>query len=600
MSSQSSRLSGRRRRGVPSGSHQRTTKQAKTRQRLFKEVVEVSIEDTDAIPARVQAWMQLYKEEGKRDAARAELCNFILEAYGMDFSAISKCKEELTMWYPLSDISILYYDVDEAETDIISLIGSIGMRDYTTMLRAFPNLKNNIITFWDCFINQSQSELFFLDTLNECMKYSITLSCHLPRGYNEIPIMMALQTMSSLVFIAKAQCDEGMKSGSDFGVLERKMTEFFQGFFLWICNNEEEEIRLSCHKELQRWTNTYPTIFLKPPYQKCLQDLASGIASKTTSDSVALVSSSSPGLMTSVEFSYEELSKATNGFSNEIEQNEFGSVWSADFQGEKAAIKRMDIQAINQMGVEARKKFIAELKVLAHVHHLNLVSLKGYCVKGSLYLVYEHIENGNLSQHLCGSSGFDVLPWPTRIQIALDSARGVQYIHEHAATAHNIHHDIKSANILIDKNFRAKVADLGLAKLSQYGRPRLMTRLLGTTGYMPPDRYVQFAQVSPKVDVYAFGVVLFELISAKVAVEETTEYVSKQGGLVASFETVLSQPEPRENLAKLVDHRLSNNDYSLDSVYKMAQLAKACTQKNPQLRPSVSSVVAELLTIVIN
>ncbi|KAL6512980.1 Chitin elicitor receptor kinase [Orobanche hederae] len=210
----------------------------------------------------------------------------------------------------------------------------------------------------------------------------------------------------------------------------------------------------------------------------------------------------------------------------------------------------MDIQAINQMGVEARKKFIAELKVVAHVHHLNLVSLKGYCVKGSLYLVYEHIENGNLSQHLCGSSGFDV-------------------------------------------------ADLGLAKLSQYGRPRLMTRLLGTTGYMPPE-YVQFAQVSPKVDVYAFGVVLFELISAKVAVEETTEYVSKQGGLVASFETVLSQPEPRENLAKLVDHRLSNNDYSLDSVYKMAQLAKACTQKNPQLRPSMSSVVAELLTIVIN
>ncbi|KAL6512981.1 hypothetical protein OROHE_019771 [Orobanche hederae] len=311
MSSQSSRLSGRRRREFPSGSHQRTTKQAKTRQRLFKEVVEVSIEDTYAIPARVHAWMQLYKEEGKRDDARAELCNFILEACGMDFSAISKCKEELTMWYPLSDISILYYDVDEAETDIISLIGSIAMRDYTTILRAFPKLKNNIITFWDCFINQSQ--------------------IHLPRGYNEIPIMMALQTMSSLVFIAKAQCDEGMKSGSDFRVLERKMTEFFQGFFLRMCNNEEEEIRLSCHKELQRWTNTYPTIFLKPPYQKCLQDLASGIASKTTSDSVALVSSSSPGLMTSVEFSYEELSKATNGFSNEIEQNEFGSIWSADF-----------------------------------------------------------------------------------------------------------------------------------------------------------------------------------------------------------------------------------------------------------------------------
>lgn len=82
--------------------------------------------------------------------------------------------------------------------------------------------------------------------------------------------------------------------------------------------------------------------------------------------------------------------------------------------------------------------------------------LIGYCVEDSLFLVYEYIENGNLSQHLHGSSGLGPLPWQTRMQIALDSARGLEYIHEHTVPVY-IHRDIKSANILIDKNFRAKV-----------------------------------------------------------------------------------------------------------------------------------------------
>ncbi|XP_050368492.1 lysM domain receptor-like kinase 3 [Argentina anserina] len=320
--------------------------------------------------------------------------------------------------------------------------------------------------------------------------------------------------------------------------------------------------------------------------------LASGITSETTSESVALVGGSSPGLIgitvdKSVEFSYEELSKATNGFSIKIGQGGFGSVYYADLRGEKAAIKRMDMQAT--------KEFLAELKVLTHVHHLNLVRLIGYCVEDSLFLVYEYIENGNLSQHLRGSSGLDPLPWQTRLQIALDSARGLEYIHEHTVPVY-IHRDIKSANILIDKNFRAKVADFGLTKLSEYGSNSLQTRLVGTFGYMPPE-YAQYGDVSPKIDVYAFGVVLFELISAKEAVVKTNEYVPESRGLVALFETVLSNPDRREDLGKLVDPRLAIDDYSLDSVYKMAQLAKACTQENPQLRPSMRSIVVALMTL---
>ncbi|GJX51719.1 LysM domain receptor-like kinase 3, partial [Tanacetum coccineum] len=257
----------------------------------------------------------------------------------------------------------------------------------------------------------------------------------------------------------------------------------------------------------------------------------------------------------SVEFSYEELSTATDDFSlaNKIGQGGFGAVYYAELRGEKAAIKKMDMQA--------SKEFLAELKVLTHVHHLNLVRLIGYCVEGSLFLVYEFIENGNLSQHLHGSAK-DPLPWSTRVQIALDSARGLEYIHEHTVPVY-IHRDIKSANILIDKNL---------------------------------CRYAQYGDVSPKVDVYAFGVVLYELISAKEAIVKANGSVTESKGLVALFDEVLSQPDPKDDLIKIIDPRMGDN-YPLDSVRKMAQLAKACTHENPQLRPSMRSIVVALMTL---
>ncbi|KAF5193002.1 Lysm domain receptor-like kinase [Thalictrum thalictroides] len=317
----------------------------------------------------------------------------------------------------------------------------------------------------------------------------------------------------------------------------------------------------------------------------------SGNPLNKTSELATLAGRASPGLTgitvdKSVEFSYEELAQATDNFSlaNKIGQGGFGAVYYAELRGEKAAIKKMDMQA--------SKEFLAELKVLTHVHHLNLVRLIGYCVEGSLFLVYEFIENGNLSEHLRGSAR-EPLPWPTRVQIALDSARGLEYIHEHTVPVY-IHRDIKSANILIDKNFHGKVADFGLAKLTEVGSS-LQTKLVGTFGYMPPE-YAQYGDVSPKVDVYAFGVVLYELVSAKEAIVKANGSITDSKGLVALFEDVLSNPDPREDFNKVVDPRLGDN-YPFDSVRKMAQLAKACTHENPQLRPSMRSIVVALMTL---
>ncbi|KAJ0785527.1 putative protein kinase RLK-Pelle-LysM family [Helianthus annuus] len=251
---------------------------------------------------------------------------------------------------------------------------------------------------------------------------------------------------------------------------------------------------------------------------------------------------------------------------------------------QKAAIKKMDMQASRQ--------FLAELKVLTQTHHLNLVRLIGYCVEDSLFLVYEYIENGNLSQHLHESvPERDPLPWFIRVQIALDSARGIEYIHEHTIPVGHVHCDIKSANILIDKNFQGKVADFGLTRLTKLGS-KSKSHVAGTFGYMPPE-YVQYGDVSPKVDVFAFGVVLYELISAKPAIIRANNPDAEAKGLVALFDEVLSQGDPKDDLVQLVDPRLGDK-YPLDS---MAQLAKACTHEDPRLRPSMRNVVVALITL---
>ncbi|KAI5433641.1 LysM domain receptor-like kinase 3 [Lathyrus oleraceus] len=320
---------------------------------------------------------------------------------------------------------------------------------------------------------------------------------------------------------------------------------------------------------------------------------ASGSGEYETSGSSGHGTGSTAGLTgimvaKSTEFSYQELAKATNNFSldNKIGQGGFGAVYYAVLRGEKTAIKKMDVQASTE--------FLCELQVLTHVHHLNLVRLIGYCVEGSLFLVYEHIDNGNLGQYLHGIDKAP-LPWSSRVQIALDSARGLEYIHEHTVPVY-IHRDVKSANILIDKNLHGKVADFGLTKLIEVGNSTLHTRLVGTFGYMPPE-YAQYGDVSPKIDVYAFGVVLYELISAKNAILKTGESAVESKGLVALFEEALNQIDPLEALRKLVDPRLKEN-YPIDSVLKMAQLGRACTRDNPLLRPSMRSLVVALMTLL--
>nr|CAD1838739.1 unnamed protein product [Ananas comosus var. bracteatus] len=156
-------------------------------------------------------------------------------------------------------------------------------------------------------------------------------------------------------------------------------------------------------------------------------------------------------------YSYKETKKATDNFSTEIGKGGFGTVYKAQFSdGSIAAVKRM-----NKVSKQGEEEFCREMELLARLHHRHLVSLKGFCVESNeRFLVYEYMENGSLKDYL-HSPGRSPLRWETRLQIAIDVANALEYLHFYCDPP-LCHRDIKSSNILLDENFVAKVADFGL------------------------------------------------------------------------------------------------------------------------------------------
>ncbi|KAF5198079.1 Lysm domain receptor-like kinase, partial [Thalictrum thalictroides] len=197
------------------------------------------------------------------------------------------------------------------------------------------------------------------------------------------------------------------------------------------------------------------------------------------------------------------------------------------------------------------------------------------------------------------------LSWIVRVQVALDTARGLEYIHEHTKT-HYVHRDIKTSNILLDSAFRAKISDFGLAKLvgkTSEGEASA-TRVVGTFGYLAPE-YLSDGLATTKSDVYAFGVVLFELISGKEAITRTEGVVVKnpERRSLASVMLAALKNSPNSmsmpSLKECTDPNLMDL-YPHDCVYKMALLAKQCVDEDPILRPDMKQVVMSLSQILLS
>jgi serine/threonine protein kinase len=290
-------------------------------------------------------------------------------------------------------------------------------------------------------------------------------------------------------------------------------------------------------------------------------------------------------------FSYEELRDATKDFSDA--QRIQGSVFLGQLRGTLVAIKQM------------KGNMTQELKILTQVHHGNLVKLVGMCLNSEhLYVVYEYAENGSLSDCLHKeadptsnfSRSVPFLPWTTRVQIALDVASGLDYIHNYTNPSF-VHKDVKSSNILLDANFRAKVANFGMAKSADgtAAGPMLTRHIVGTQGYMAPE-YLEHGLVTPKADVFAFGVVLLEILSGQEAIIRPGEGDVgqwKERVLSSQVGEILEGDNYKENLQAWMDPLLQNA-YPLDTACSVAQLAKTCVDSDPALRPNMKDITYAL------
>ncbi|KAK4792191.1 hypothetical protein SAY86_022626 [Trapa natans] len=346
-----------------------------------------------------------------------------------------------------------------------------------------------------------------------------------------------------------------------------------------------------------------------------------------------------------ITFTYEELRMATDGFSdaNLLGQGGFGFVHKGTLpDGEEVAVKQLKAGS-----GQGEREFQAEVEIINRVHHKHLVSLVGYCITGTeRLLVYEFVPNNTLQFHLHGMylvtsslgmenislvrvrffneymyiwwefiSGKDrpTIDWPTRLKVAVGSAKGLAYLHEDCHPK-IIHRDIKAANILLDFKFEAKVADFGLAKFFSDTNTHVTTRVMGTFGYLAPE-YASSGKLTEKSDVFSFGVMLLELITGRKPVDTKNIYMddslvdwvsdeklASPPNLPPFFPYVLSKRRARPKLTRaledgnidsLVDPKLKG-EYNHEEMARMIACAAACVRHSARRRPRMSKVVRAL------
>ncbi|XP_022965064.1 probable serine/threonine-protein kinase PBL19 [Cucurbita maxima] len=294
-------------------------------------------------------------------------------------------------------------------------------------------------------------------------------------------------------------------------------------------------------------------------------------------------------------FSLQELVDATNGFSRllKIGEGGFGSVYKGIIKpttsnGEPLVVA---IKELNQHSLQGHKEWLAEVQFLSVVSHPNLVKLLGYAAENDKkgiqrLLVYEYLPNRSLEHHLFQRMS-STLPWKKRLEIIIGAAQGLAYLHG-GLEAQVIYRDFKSANILLDENFKPKLSDFGLAREGPRGdNTHVSTKVVGTHGYAAPE-YLETGRLKSQCDVWSFGVVLYELLTGRRALN-TTRPVGEQKLL----QWVRQFPVDSSMFTMLIDPRL-RNQYSLSSAREVAKLADRCLNKTPMSRPTMTEVVEGL------
>ncbi|KAL9368347.1 hypothetical protein Peur_039546 [Populus x canadensis] len=287
-------------------------------------------------------------------------------------------------------------------------------------------------------------------------------------------------------------------------------------------------------------------------------------------------------------FSLRELQVATDNFSpkNILGRGGFGKVYKGRLtDGSLVAVKRLKEE--RTQGGELQ--FQTEVEMISMAVHRNLLRLRGFCMTPTeRLLVYPYMANGSVASCLRErSESQSPLEWPIRKQIALGSARGLAYLHDHCDPK-IIHRDVKAANILLDEEFEAVVGDFGLAKLMDYKDTHVTTAVRGTIGHIAPE-YLSTGKSSEKTDVFGYGVMLLELITGQRAFDLARLANDDDVMLLDWVKGLLKD----KKLEMLVDADLTGN-YIDDEVENLIQVALLCTQSSPMERPKMSEVVRML------
>ncbi|KAI8548757.1 hypothetical protein RHMOL_Rhmol07G0298500 [Rhododendron molle] len=286
-------------------------------------------------------------------------------------------------------------------------------------------------------------------------------------------------------------------------------------------------------------------------------------------------------------YPYSLIEKATNSFSEkqQLGTGAYGTVYAGKLHhnDELVAIKR-----IRYRDTESIEQVVNEIKLLSSVSHPNLVRLLGCCIdKGEQILIYEFMPNGTLSHHLHREGGNEGLKWPVRLKIALETAQAIAFLH--SATPPIYHRDIKSTNILLDNEFKTKVADFGLSRLGLTESSHISTAPQGTPGYLDPQYHQNF-HLSDKSDVYSLGVVLVEIITGLRAIDFARAH--NEVNLASLATDRIAKGRLQEIIDPVLDPQ--GDEWTLSSVHKMAELAFRCLAYESGMRPSMMEVANEL------
>ncbi|CAL5069157.1 unnamed protein product [Urochloa decumbens] len=292
------------------------------------------------------------------------------------------------------------------------------------------------------------------------------------------------------------------------------------------------------------------------------------------------------------EFGLRELRAATRDFNPLLLVGEggFGCVYRGVLRlpggGTPVAVKRL-----NPNGRQGHKEWLAEVHFLGVVEHRNLVKLIGYCATQTergpqRLLVYEFVPNKTLDDHLFNRA-YPALPWDVRLQIALGAAEGLLYLHE-GLELQIIYRDFKASNVLLDEEFRPKLSDFGLAREGpSEGQTHVSTAVMGTFGYAAPD-YVQTGHLTTKSDVWSFGVVLYEILTGRRAIERNRPRSEQK-----LLDWVRRHPAGSDRFGDIVDARLEGR-YPARGAGEVAALADGCLAKHARDRPGMREVVERL------